>query len=168
MPRWTIRRMMLVIAGAAAFLWVYVGIQSRSLCRFECTPAMQCASREKNVVLGLLAYASRTGSFPRGTWPNAGLKPDERLSWYFATLAYNDLDDLAQHVDPEAAWCGDPNLRVASQRIGWFNCPGASRRGIGSGVATPYVGIAGVGADAPFLPSGHPPPVSSDTIVRLH
>lgn len=156
MGRWTIRRTMILIAAVAGLLggfrslwWVF------SCDTTGCGRLTQCASNQRNVVLGVLEYATVTGSFPRGTWPNADLRPDDRLSFYFATLPYLDNEDLAKTIDDTGGWNAPQNRPAASQTIGVMRCPEAPSQTPGGYSRTPYIGIAGLGVDAPFLPSGH-------------
>ncbi len=156
MGRWTIRRTMILIAAVAGLLggcrflgWVFAGRE------LNCGHNMQCASCQRNLVLGILQYIYKTGSFPRGTWPNADLKPDERLSFYFATLPYLDNEDLAKSIDQAGGWRAPQNRPAAVERIGVMNCPQTPRQVPGGYVCTAYIGIAGLGVDAPVLPRGH-------------
>ncbi len=156
MGRLTIRQTMILIAAVAGLLggfrflgWLFEGRHT------GCGRNVECASNQRNVVLGVLQYANETGSFPRGTWPNADLGPDDRLSWYFATLRYLDNEDLAKTIDQAGGWRVPQNQPAAAERIGVMNCPQTPRQVPGGYVCTAYVGIAGLGVDAPILPKGH-------------
>lgn len=155
MWRWSIRRTMIAIAGVAGLLAGWRVVESARGPVFICTWSAHCASNQRNVVLSILQYANVTGSFPRGTWPNADLDPDERLSWYFATLPYLDNEDLAKSIDQTGGWRAPENRSAAAQRIGVMSCPQAPRQIPGGYVCTAYIGIAGLGVDASMLPRGH-------------
>ncbi|MHB1560926.1 MAG: DUF1559 family PulG-like putative transporter [Isosphaeraceae bacterium] len=157
MGRWTIRRTMILIAAVAGLLGGYRFLGSVFDVREQsCGPNYQCASCQRNLVLGILQCANETGSFPRGTWPNADLRPDDRLSFYFATLPYLENEDLAKSIDSAAGWKAPQNRPAATQRIAVMRCPEAPSQIPGGYSFTPHIGIAGLGVDAPILPKGHP------------
>jgi prepilin-type processing-associated H-X9-DG protein len=155
MPRWTIRRMMVVIAGFALILGAGAAIW-RMPSEYSHGRRIQCQSNLRNIVLGALSYANREGHFPSGTWPNPSLPPEKRLSWYAAIMPDLDSPELRDMLDGDRAW-GDPaNEKVANVMIGVLRCPDRPQPPVESPMPTPFVGIAGLGTDAPFLPKGHP------------
>lgn len=165
MARWTIRRGMNWIAGIALVLTGYVGlVRSGGLgglltvpcCTFELSPTGQCARKEMNLLLGVLAYESRTGHFPTGTWPNPDLPPERRLSWYAAILPEIEYQEYSEALDRGQSWDAPVNSPVAGSRIALLDCPQGALPPPAGPVPTPYTGIAGLGADAPTLPKGHP------------
>lgn len=151
MARWSIRRLMLVIAGVAVVLSGLI-----ALSRHENGHRPHCQSSLRNIVLGLLAHAYNKGAFPEATRPNPGLPPEQRLSWYVSLFDYEDLSDLKPHVDEGQPWDSPTNAKLARLRISTFRCPNSYDPPTSHPGATPYIGIAGLGTDAPFLPSGHP------------
>jgi prepilin-type processing-associated H-X9-DG protein len=155
MPRWTIRRMMLVIAGFALILAAGVAI-SRMPSGHSIGCRVQCQSNLRNVVMGALCYANREGHFPSGTWPNPSLPPEKRLSWYTAILPDLDDPELREMLDGDLSWDSPANEGVANITIGVLRCPDRARPPVEVPMPTPFVGIAGLGSDAPFLPKGHP------------
>jgi prepilin-type processing-associated H-X9-DG protein len=151
---WSIRRLMLVIAGVALILGVGVGL-SRMHSPERCGRRTQCQSNLRNIVLAALAYANDQGHFPTGTWPNPNSPPEKRLSWYAATLPHVDCQELWIQVNLDRAWDDSSNATVANTVIGLLDCPQRVRPPVEVPTPTPYVGIAGLGTDAPFLPKGH-------------
>jgi prepilin-type processing-associated H-X9-DG protein len=151
MARWSIRRMMLVIAGAAVLLGGYIWWERLPR---GCYPS--CQSNLRYVVLGLYGYALREGRFPSGTLPNASLPPERRMSLYAAALPDLDLEELWVQLHTDQAWDDKSNERIVNTRIGVFRCPDRDQSPVGTPMPTPYIGIAGLGTDAPFLPKGHP------------
>jgi hypothetical protein len=131
-----------------------------------------CLSNLRQIGLTLLNYEASRGHFPAGTVPNASLAPDQRLSWWSFLSNYIG-QNLFFLFDRDESWNGGangaPRLEVGSddpdeprttEPIGTWElvqCP-AHRRPAPKGIAcdTHYVGIAGVGLDAPTLPAGHP------------
>jgi hypothetical protein len=103
-------------------------------------------------------------ALPAGTVPNASLPPDQRLSWYVPILSFSEHDDVYKQFDL-ARGPGDPVNRLAtSHRFRWMVCPSsgeyydhnAGGKWLSPAPLTHYVGVAGVGADAATLPTGHP------------
>lgn len=157
MARWTVGRMMLGIAGIAVLLGGYCALEAyQEGCTFVCSRHTQCASNERNVILSILGYVHAKGSFPTGTWPNPDLLPEERLSWYYGISDDLDYQGLSRAVDSTAPWYGPANAPVAGTRLGVLACPDAPRTLSGGLIPTAYIGIAGLGTDAPILPEGHP------------
>jgi hypothetical protein len=154
MARWSIRKMMLVIAGAAALLGGYVWWERTSARGIYCYRT--CPSNIRNVVLGLLSYAGRTGQFPAATWPNTSLPPEGRMSFYAAALPDLDSEELLLQLHTDRAWDDASNELVADMPIGVLRCPERNRLPGEIPMPTSYIGIAGLGTDAPFLPKGHP------------
>jgi prepilin-type processing-associated H-X9-DG protein len=154
MPRWTIRRMMLAIATIGLMLGAGLAMlrmpQPYTNCRIH------CASNLRNVVLGVLSYENREGHFPSGTWPNPSLPPEKRLSWYAAILPDLDDPELREMLHGDRSWDDPSNENVGNVTIGVLRCPDRARPPVEVPMPTPFVGIAGLGTDAPFLPKGHP------------
>jgi prepilin-type processing-associated H-X9-DG protein len=115
----------------------------------------QCASNLRNIIQGLLVYSNREGSFPTGAWPNANLPPGKRLSWYAATLPYLEGQDLWNQLEKDRAWDDESNAGVVTTVIGVLRCPDYARPPAVIPMPTQYIGIAGLGTDAPLLPKGH-------------
>ncbi|HXG13061.1 MAG TPA: DUF1559 domain-containing protein [Gemmataceae bacterium] len=104
--------------------------------------------------------------YPAGTIPNNALPPDRRLSWLVSLLPLLPQEPGSKIHRPKAtydainqnlAWDAPANAEAVNTPIRWFLCrsdlatPASHRPAL-----TSYVGIAGVGADAPELPADSP------------
>jgi hypothetical protein len=93
-------------------------------------------------------------AFPAGTVANATLPPDGRLSWVVEVLPYLDQENLARRIDRTAGWEAPANAAVRT-RLDVTTCADWLRESQpGSADLTPYLGVAGLGADAAALPDG--------------
>jgi hypothetical protein len=114
----------------------------------------QSKNNLKQLALALHNYHEVNKGFPAGTHPNEKLKPEKRLSWLASILPYADQGPLFKRVDFEESWDDDANEFAANIRIPTFMNPGRPVNPKGPG-ETHYVGIAGLGKDAPMLPANH-------------
>jgi hypothetical protein len=149
MLRFSIRNMLLAFVGLAIVFAIAAALQRAR----ESALQAQCRSYMHDVNLGILGYQSSKSMFPPGTWPKQGLSYEERISWCAVVVPFMDISLPASGLDPNKAWndVGGNNL-VAIDRIEWWACPESGQVGPGLPLPTSYVGIAGVGADAPLLP----------------
>jgi prepilin-type processing-associated H-X9-DG protein len=130
----------------------------------------QCVGHLKWIIVNLHDYHSVHGSFPNGTIPNPGLPPERRLSWVVELWSVLGIGAILK-VDPTKRWDEPPNWPpkvVASENVtfqgmepedtsDWVTCPDhPGYPGPKRPFPLTYVGVAGVGADAPRLPSKHP------------
>ncbi|WP_406694582.1 DUF1559 domain-containing protein [Singulisphaera sp. Ch08] len=127
----------------------------------------QCVGQLKWIIVHLHFYHSVHGSFPQGTIPNLGLPPERRLNWVVELWSVLGIGAILK-VDPTKGWDEPPNWPpkvVASENVtfqgmepedsgDWVTCP--DHRRPRKPFPLTYVGVAGVGADAPRLPSKHP------------
>lgn len=111
----------------------------------------QSTNNLKQIALALHNYADVYKSFPAGTIPNEKLKPEERLSWMTSILPFVEQQALYKTIDQEEPWDEGANARASETSIQTFLNPGIP---IMPGT-TNYVGIAGMGKDAPTLPVDH-------------
>jgi hypothetical protein len=114
---------------------------------------LQCANNLKQIAIGLQAYAqAHDYTFPAGTVPSA--EPhDQRLSWAVEVLPFVEQEPLFRQIDRAAAWNAEVNLPLVAPPLTLFQCPDWLREQAPvTGNHTPYVGVAGLGADAPLLP----------------
>jgi prepilin-type processing-associated H-X9-DG protein len=121
------------------------------------SPRAHCANNLRNIANALLGYLGAQGgekAFPSGTCANPSLPPEKRLSWYAVITPYLDYPilDAMDWIQP---WDNQSNDPIACTRIELLVCPTAAAPQVGH-LPTPYIGIAGLGTDAPFLPKGHP------------
>ena len=115
------------------------------------------------------------GAFPPGTLPGGPLPPEQRVSWVPLILPWADwCQNWHFFFDTNRPWYASENClpRIHSydpsspetieaatappQLPGYILCP-TNRSKVPPGMphSLPYVGIAGLGYDAPSLPSGH-------------
>jgi hypothetical protein len=117
----------------------------------------QCANNLKQIALGLHNYQATHRSLPAGTIPNHRLPPEHRLSWGVAVLPFLEEERLYRNFDRKAAWDATANEAPAKTVLRVFHCPDWGREASPEpAFLTAYLGVAGVGADAPRLPEDHP------------
>ena len=132
----------------------------------------QCLNNLKLIGLGLRNYAEVAGRFPPGTVSNATAPPEKRMSWFAIMVVEHWFEGGGRvELDLSRAWDA-PENRIAIQRAKFAEdepqrnvieenplalCPSEGRR-IGAGGQGPlgYVGIGGLGIDAPRLPASDP------------
>ena len=111
----------------------------------------QSANNMKQIALALHNYHETHGEFPVGTHPNQDLKPDKRLSWLTEILPFIEQAALYDSVDFGKAWDDPANAAPIRTRIQLLQNPGRVPSNDEYQPAH-YVGIAGLGEDAPELP----------------
>jgi Protein of unknown function (DUF1559) len=124
---------------------------------------MQCASNLKQIALGLHNYAdahrdapSSQGfqtCFPAGTVAHPDLPPEQRLSWFVELLPYLEQNDLARRLDRGAGWADSRNAAVIHTPVKVLRCADWAGELLPAEHLTPYLGAAGLGADAANLPA---------------
>ena len=117
----------------------------------EAARRTQSKNNLKQIGLALHNFHDTYRSFPAGTHPNEKLKPDERLSWLATILPFLEQGALYESIDFEEAWDDPSNEQPAEARVPTYQNPGSVASAVGHG-QTHYVGIAGLGKDAPMLP----------------
>ena len=117
----------------------------------EAARRTQSKNNLKQLGLALHNYHDVYQSFPAGTHPNEKLKPEERLSWLASILPFLDQASLHQSINFEEAWDDASNTKAAEIRVPAYLNPGRVAVQVGP-AETHYVGIAGLGKDAPMLP----------------
>lgn len=165
MKRWCLLAALLV--GVPAGLSLLRAIEAAR----ETARRSQCVGNLKWIAVALHNYHAEYGSFPPGTIPSPGKPPGSRLSW--AVEGWTSLGGYATTIrfDASKDWTEPPNwplVIVADGRVNyvgmtpadtanWAACPDDPAVG---GHVRPlpltYVGVAGLGPDAPTLPPGHP------------
>ena len=108
--------------------------------------------------------------YPAGTVANEALPPDRRLSWQAALLPFltegraadkkqgkpGHWDQLSEQIDFHAAWDA-PTHAGLRQNVSPYLCPSfLYMQSSGQVGLTSYVGMAGIGLDAPTLPLKDP------------
>jgi prepilin-type processing-associated H-X9-DG protein len=127
-----------------------------------------CQDHLKQLGLGLDQAAASLGAFPAGTVVRQGLPPEKRLSWYVGSFDFFVAQaELVMQLDQP--WDAQANLQpmlklragrdLKSERTVDYrcfplsHCPSApSFAPAGEPELASYIGIAGLGSDAPRLP----------------
>src|SRR5262249_7685842 len=92
--------------------------------------------------------------FPAGTITNSHLLPDDRLSWVVEVLPHIEQADLYNRIDRTAGWDAAYQSGCGQTQLKEFICPDLERETGLPHFPTPYVGVAGIGSSAPWLPAG--------------
>jgi hypothetical protein len=129
----------------------------------------QCRNNLKQLGLALHNYNETYGHFPSGTVPNAGLPPDQRLSWVTEVYPAFIAGGVKSLLDPAKPWDDAGNcpprclLRGGTGEAELMGevksllCPAnPARNGPGLPCPTHYLGVAGVGEGAAELPLADP------------
>ncbi|VTT96937.1 Uncharacterized protein OS=Planctomyces brasiliensis (strain ATCC 49424 / DSM 5305 / JCM 21570 / NBRC 103401 / IFAM 1448) GN=Plabr_4569 PE=4 SV=1: SBP_bac_10 [Gemmataceae bacterium] len=155
----------LAVAGLAVTLFVpWLANTRRVAIRAVCDNHM------RQLGWGIGNYRDAAGRYPAGTVQGTNLPPEQRLSFYVSLLPYLEMNPFYEQFQLDAAWDVKPNNTVEIAHISYyvFECPQwrASPRGEeqaarsaavrGFSTLTPYVGMAGVGADAASRSAGAP------------
>ena len=170
--RFTVRRMIVAGAVGLAGCWL-IGLLLDQTAISERLP---CRDNLHHLALALGGYQLSQGAFPPGTQQSGTLPPERRISWVPSILPWTDLNQNLRFLfDTDRPWDSPENVfprmeclateDSPSQIIRWpspptytlIMCP-SHRNQIKPDMPGPlhYVGIAGLGADAPTLPAGHP------------
>jgi prepilin-type processing-associated H-X9-DG protein len=146
-------------------VWSIVGVVETS----EAVRRAQCVGHLKWIILHLHNYHSAHGSFPAGTIPNRLLAPEHRLGWMVELWSVLAIGETLE-VDRSKGWNEAPNWPPRVVAIDGTTFAGGTRKDAARWVVCPddpaaghsvgpfpltYVGIAGLGADAPTLPAKH-------------
>jgi hypothetical protein len=98
-----------------------------------------------------------TNSYSVSMMLNGQLPPEKRLSWLVELSPYINQDNIYSRLDKAQGWDAELNRFAALFSYKSLHCPGYPE---GPPVSTlwpsHYVGIAGAGADAAWLPAGDP------------
>jgi len=148
----------LIGAGFGVFLlFSYLGAASARA---------DCANNLRQIGAALEKYQeNHRGIYPSGTIPNPQLAADQRLSWMASLLPYLERKTLSTEkwttlvdsIHPDQGWQAPIHQAAGSTRVPTFLCQGALEPAIQTtpGLTT-YIGLAGVGSDAPSLPLSDP------------
>lgn len=162
-------RIMLAAVALSAILlatWLQIGRIRDAEARHE------CANNLRQVSLALLNFASSRDAFPTGTVVNPSLAPEQRLSWWAFIGSYIE-QGLGFVFDRDEPWNGGanrvpmfehwstdgdpPRYTAPAGNFRLAQCPAHPHPANPAGACeTDYIGIAGIGADAPTLPLDHP------------
>ncbi|VTR96690.1 DUF1559 family PulG-like putative transporter [Tuwongella immobilis] len=120
-----------------------------------------------------LQSKSSPGSLPRAAYPRLSTPkryqlpypPNQRVSWMVEMLPHLGMDSLSRAVDRQKSWSDDVNLAIGEAWVPYFldpryapntwraRLPQSKGRELG---ATHFVGVAGVGENAAYLPANDP------------
>lgn len=113
-------------------------------------------SQSKNslrmIALALHNYLAAKNGFPAGAHPHPTLPVEKRISWMADILPYFEQNDAFRSVDFTKAWDDPVHERLTKFEIGVLHTPILEDGTKAPAGFTQYVGIAGVGEDAPRLP----------------
>ena len=110
----------------------------------------QSKNNLKQIALALHNFHDSNQSFPAGTYPDEKRASEARLSWMAAILPFMDQTTLHRSIRFEESWDDESNRRAAAIRVPEYLNPGNVATEAGPAEAH-YVGIAGLGDDAPML-----------------
>jgi hypothetical protein len=135
----------------------------------------ECKNNLRRIGVAMTQYYDENGKYPKGTVAfNPDLAPEERLSWVAALLPFPEFSPPAapkesgpratvervilDKLDFRQAWDAESNREATATPLPVCICPCtldpvAARKG----AWTNYIGIAGVGRDAPLISDFHPP-----------
>lgn len=123
----------------------------------EAARRTQSKNNLKQLGLAMHNYHDVYNQFPRGTFDNPRLKPEERMSWVVEILPYMEQQAIYEQIGDarKGRWDSEALEEVRGTTIPALQNP-STRRGEASPSSMDYVGIAGVGPDAANLPGGDP------------
>jgi Protein of unknown function (DUF1559) len=86
---------------------------------------------------------------------NGQMPPEKRLSWLVELMPYIEQDNVYSRINKEQSWDSEENRFAALTSFKWFRCPGYPDRPPTTTLwSSHYVGVAGIGEEAAWLPSG--------------
>jgi hypothetical protein len=130
----------------------------------------RCANSLKQLWIAVVNKCDTDGHFGPGTAPGTTFPPDRRMSFYPILLPYLECQSVYTKLAPAQEWDSPANVTAAAD---WpvmrtFQCPEWSeerweptpampeRVTRGHLAYTNYIGVAGLGTDAPTLPADDP------------
>jgi hypothetical protein len=153
----------LLVAGVV--LWMLVGIALPAFWSVQYAATRHRSQNNLRLIgLALHDYSDTHNSLPAGALANEKLVPEQRLSWIVAILPFLEEGEPPQKVykpvyeaiDQTKSWDAEENRAAARTVLPGLYCTGApAGRDPNAPGVTEYVGLAGVGVDAPFLPREH-------------
>ena len=156
MPRITIRRAMLIIAVLA--YGMFVGpmlLDAVWLGPKEISCGTPCPAKLRSVALALVGFRDENHRYPSGTYLDTSLPYDDRLSFYAELMPHLDNQDLYDQMEWDQPWNAGFNGKIAATTNKRLQCTDQDLV-LGCPSPTAYVGIAGLGLDAPLLAATDP------------
>jgi prepilin-type processing-associated H-X9-DG protein len=154
MPYISMRKFVVPIGVAAVVLVIIAQIDWRA--GRETVQYPSCQRNLMQIMLALQGFHVHNNRFPSGTWPNPNLEPQDRLSWLADLLPYLDDQELYDKIDHTQPWNRGVNRTVASTDLTVVHCTLARQSSNNRVISTRFIGIAGLGLDAPLLAKNHP------------
>jgi prepilin-type processing-associated H-X9-DG protein len=165
--QFSIRQLMIAVAILGVVWWVIGAVGGeRAMAERE-----RCRIAVSELARAVCEYQQLLGAFPPGTVAGGSMPPEQRLSWVTLVVRYQNpylFDADRAWDDPENRLPRVRSMTVSGQEemvssmtpaelLPGLSCP-ANHFRLAAGLPYPvhYVGIAGVGMDAPTLPIGHP------------
>ncbi len=125
MLRITIRKAMFFTAVLACGMFVGPILLDLVWPRPRETPGAGCINNLRNIALGILEFQSFNGVFPAGSWPNADLEPESRLSWYAQILPHIEHHSEYEALETGHRWDAGQNGELAHKSFGLLACRSA-------------------------------------------
>lgn len=165
MRAWRVKirvRGLMFLVAASALLLAFGSVLNQN---HAASLRTQCANNLKQIGLGLLNYQASWDAFPAGTVNRPGLPHERRLSWLVSLIGF--MEQIWLLIDFESGWDSDQNFLMKQRHeddqgrsriqpvgsVAIFHCPAVTAPNPARGPShTSYVGIAGLGVDAPTLP----------------
>ena len=151
MVRFSFRRL-LPLAIGLAFVFTLLALVAKEEEASLIASRKKCKHTIQSLAIALHWYLAANKSFPAATWSNPDLEPENRLSWFALILPQLDRRNLYDAVDSAKPWNVGQNDVVAHTHLPIASCPNLSTPEPGSSQPASFVGIAGLGTDAPALP----------------
>src|SRR5262245_47412284 len=117
----------------------------------EAADLTHCQKHLLHISMAVHGYHDTWGKLPPATMAQPHLGPDRRLSWQVLITPYSRHDDLSEQFKHDKGWQSEENARFQWVQADLYRCPAHAVKG-DEGYAS-YVGVAGVGEDAAFLPA---------------
>jgi prepilin-type processing-associated H-X9-DG protein len=118
---------------------------------------MLCQHHLQQIGYALQSHHDDKGTYPAGAVPNAAFPVEKRLSWIVAILPYTEQGAVSKVIDRDLPWDAEVNRPAVSIPLPWMVDMGnPSKAAPNTPALAHYIGIAGIGVDAPLLPVGHP------------
>lgn len=113
--------------------------------------------RHEAIQKSLTEFRQTAGHFPPGAGGAALLPPETRLSWIALLLPQLGLADWHKELNFGYSWNSATNRPVAQRELSAVINPTLGPKRVADGFpVTHYVGVGGVGPDAPMLPASDP------------
>ena len=121
----------------------------------ESANQMNCRNNLRQIGLAVNSYHDTYGLFPLAALSNDQLPVEKRLSWLFGIDPHMEARmDPDWHKGQSKAWDAPENRKLLRIGARNYRCPASAVQKLPDGACpTHYVGIAGVGADAAWLPA---------------